>query len=130
MLTQRAPRFVYVLGEVRTPGRYDMTGPTTAMQAIAMAQCWSQGGNLRQIVVFRRTDDWRLIATRLDLRGALYGKRPIPSDEIWLRDSDIVLVPKTPLQRTDELIDMLFARGVNQLLPLATGLGLLEPSFF
>ena len=130
ILTQRAPRFVYVLGEVAQPGRFELTGPTSAMQAIALAQGWAQGSNLRQIVVFRRTDDWRLVATRLDLRGALYGKRPVPSDEIWLRDSDIVLVPKTPLQRADELIDMVFARGVNQILPLATGLSLLEPSFF
>ena len=130
ILTQRAPRYIYVLGEVVLPNRYELTGPTTAMQAIALAQGWSQGSNLRQIVVFRRTDDWRLIATRLDLRGALYGKRPVPSDEIWLRDSDIVLVPKTPLQRTDELIDMVFTRGVNPMLPLATGVRLLEPTFF
>jgi polysaccharide export outer membrane protein len=130
VLIQRAPRFIYVMGEVTTPGRYDLTGPTTAMQAIALAGGWGQGGNLRQVVVFRRAEDWRLVATRLDLRGALYGKRPVPSDEIWLRDADIVLVPKTPLQRADELIDMVFARGVNQIIPIATGTGLLQPSFF
>src|SRR5206468_549063 len=28
-LTQRAPRFVYVFGEVNTPGRFTMEGPTT-----------------------------------------------------------------------------------------------------
>ncbi|MCA9213912.1 MAG: polysaccharide biosynthesis/export family protein [Planctomycetales bacterium] len=130
VLRQRAPRFVFVMGEVGIPGRYELTGPTSAMQAIALAQGWKQGGNLRQIVVFRRTDDWRLIATRLDLRGALYGKRPVPSDEVWLRDADIVLVPKTPLQRTDELVNMVFTQGVNPMLSLATGLSLLEPSFF
>jgi polysaccharide export outer membrane protein len=129
VLTGRARRFVYVLGEVEQPGRFELTGPTTAMQAIALAGGWINGGNLRQIVVFRRAEDWRLIATRLDLRGALYGKRPIPSDEIWLRDSDIVLVPKTPLKRADEAIELIFTRGVNELIPIHRGLGLLEPSF-
>jgi polysaccharide export outer membrane protein len=130
VLTRRAPRFIYIVGEVAQPGRFELTGPTTAMQAIALAGGWNNGGNLRQIVVFRRAEDWRLIATRLDLRGALYGKRPIPSDEIWLRDSDIVVVPKTPLQRTDDLIELLFTRGINELIPLATGLRVLEPSRF
>ena len=51
-------------------------------------------------------NSWRLLATKLDLRGALYGKRPVPSDEIWLRDSDIVLIPKNPLQNANDLIEM------------------------
>ena len=98
ILAQRAPRFIYVVGEVRNPGRFDLVGPTTAMQSIALAGGWNNGGNLRQIVVFRRAEDWRLLATRLDIRGALYGERPSPSDEIWLRDSDIVVVPKMPIR--------------------------------
>ena len=34
VLQTRAPRHVFVLGEVRTPGRYTLEGPTTAMQAV------------------------------------------------------------------------------------------------
>ena len=37
VLAARAPRFCYVLGEVRIPGRYVLEGPTTIMQAIALA---------------------------------------------------------------------------------------------
>ena len=33
VLLTRAPRYVYVLGEVARPGRYDLQGPTTVMQA-------------------------------------------------------------------------------------------------
>ena len=128
VLQQRAPRFVYVLGHVEQPGRFDLTGPTTAMQAIALAGGATNGGNLREIIVFRRAADWRLVATRLDLRGALYGKRPIPSDEIWLRDSDIVVIPKTPFRRTTDVIEEVFGRGVNELVPILTGLEVLELS--
>jgi polysaccharide biosynthesis/export protein len=117
-LLRRAPRFVYVVGEVRQPGRYTLEAPTTSMQAIALAGGWNNGGNLRHIVVFRRTDDWRLIATKLDLRGALLGERPCPADEVWLRDSDIVVVPKSPLLRTNDFIELFFTRGIYGVVPV------------
>ncbi|TWT36731.1 Polysaccharide biosynthesis/export protein [Posidoniimonas corsicana] len=117
-LTQRAPRFIYVVGEVAQPGRFELEGPTTAMQAIALAGGWEVGANLRQVVVFRRGPDWRLMATMLDLRGALYGRRPVPADEIWLNDSDIVLIPKTPIQVVDEVVEQVFTRGIYAAVPL------------
>ena len=69
LLVQRAQRYVFVLGEVPRPGRFVLEGPTTLMGAIAMSGGWNQGANLRQVVVFRRGDDWRLLATMLDVRG-------------------------------------------------------------
>jgi polysaccharide export outer membrane protein len=108
---------VYVVGEVGTPGRYELVGPTTAMQSIALAGGWNIGANLRQVVVFRRADDWRLMATMLDLRGALYARRPVPADDIWLNDSDILLVPKSPIQQVDEVIEQFFTRGLYGVLP-------------
>ncbi len=118
VLLARAPRFVYVLGEVGNPGRYELTGPTTVMQAIAMAGSWNVGSDLRQVVVFRRGDDWRLLATRLNVGPALHGNQPCPTGEIWLNDSDIVLVPKSPLLRADEFIEMAFTRGIYGVFPL------------
>ena len=87
------------------------------MQAIALAGGWRIGANLRQVVVFRRGADWRLMATMLDLRGALYGRRPVPADDIWLNDSDIVLVTKTPIQQADEVIEQFFTRGLYSVVP-------------
>lgn len=117
VLVQRAKRFVYVLGEVAQPGRYELEAPTDVMQALALAGKWTPGSNLRQVVVFRRGPDWRLMATMLDLRGALYARRPVPADDIWLNDSDIVLVPKTPIQQTDEFIEQYVTRGLYSLVP-------------
>lgn len=117
VLVKRAPRFVYVLGEVEQPGRYELEGPTDVIQALAMAGRWTQGANLRQVVVFRRGPDWRLIATMLDLRGALYARRPVPADNIWINDSDIVLVSKTPIQQVDELLDQYLTRGAYTFVP-------------
>jgi polysaccharide export outer membrane protein len=116
-LLERAPRFVYVLGEVYLPGRIRLEGPTTVMQALAAAGSWKVGANLRQVVVFRRGDDWRLMATRLDIHGALFARRPCPADEIWLNDSDIIVVPKHPVLIADDWIELIFTRGIYGVVP-------------
>lgn len=117
VLSQRAKRFVYVLGEVAQPGRYELVSPTDVIQALALAGHTNIGANTRQVVVFRRGPDWRLMATMLDVRGALYARRPVPADNIWLNDSDIVLVPKTPIQQVDEVIEQYITRGVYSVVP-------------
>jgi polysaccharide export outer membrane protein len=124
ILAQRAARYVYVTGEVRIPGRYEMVAPTTALQAITLAGGRVNGGNLREIVVFRRAEDWRLLATKLDLNGAWNGEKPIPSDEIWLRDSDVVAVPRMPIRRFDDLVELYMTRGVYSVFPLGFGYSL------
>ncbi len=120
VLVQRAPRFVYVLGEVATPGRFELTGPTTVLQALAMAGSWNVGARLDQIVVFRRGDDWRLMATMLNLDAALHGRQPCPPGEIWLSDSDLVIVPKSPILVADDFIDLVFTRGIYGVFPLSS----------
>ena len=129
ILTERAPTFVYVLGEVRQPGRFTLERPTTVMGAISLAGGWNIGGNLRQIVVFRRAEDWRLVATRINLQGSLMGRHPTPADEIFLRDADIVLVPKCPLQRIDDAINLVFTQGVNPLITFGSAAGFLNLTF-
>jgi polysaccharide export outer membrane protein len=87
------------------------------MQAIAMAGSWNVGANLRQVVIFRRSDDWRLIATMADVKGALYARRPCPADDIWLNDSDIVVVPKSPIRVLDEFINQWMTQGLYAAVP-------------
>jgi polysaccharide export outer membrane protein len=117
VLERRAPRYVYVAGAVTQPGRYELVGPTTVIQSIALAQGAIVGGNLRQIVIFRRAADWRLLATKIDIRGAMYGQRPAPSDELWLRDSDIVIVPKSPVKTATDAISLIATQGVYAVAP-------------
>jgi len=118
ILVQRAPHYTYVLGDVKNGGRFQMDRPTTVMQALAMANGINNGGNLRQVVVFRRAEDWRLIATKLDIRGAVYGTRPTPADEIFLRDNDIVLIPKSSIKRTDDFIELIMTNGFYRAFPV------------
>ncbi|MCD0462948.1 polysaccharide biosynthesis/export family protein [Roseiconus lacunae] len=119
ILTQQASHFVYVLGNVANPSRIELTTPTTALGAIAQSGGHTPDGNMRQVVVLRRAEDWRLVSTMLDLQGAVYGRRPTPSDEIWLRDGDVVIVPDRPIVRLDNWIDQVFTRGIYGVIPIS-----------
>ena len=126
ILAQRAPRYVFVVGEVNKPGRFELTGPTTAIQAISMAGSWRVGANLRQIVVFRRGDDWRLLATIIDLQAALLGNQSCPPGEIWIDDSDIVIVPKSKILIADDFINLVFTRGIYGVFPLTSQISFIK----
>jgi polysaccharide export outer membrane protein len=117
IIDQEASHFVYVYGEVTKPDRYQLQGPTTVTQALAMAQGLKLGGNSRQIVIFRRAEDWRLVATRIDIRGELLGKVPTPTDEIWLRDNDLIIVPPMPIKLFDNFVKQVFTDGVYGVVP-------------
>lgn len=117
IIDQEAAHYVYVYGEVTRPDRYQLVGPTSVTQALAMAQGMKLGGNSRQIVIFRRAEDWRMIATRIDIRGELLGKVPTPADEIWLRDSDLVIVPPTPVKVFNNFVRSVFTDGVYGIVP-------------
>jgi polysaccharide export outer membrane protein len=128
ILTARAPRYVFVVGEVALPGRYSMEGPTTLMQAIALAGSWNVGAQLNHVVVFRRDENWQLMAVKVNIRESLLFKKPCPSGEIWLRDSDIVLVPKSPILCADDVINLVFTRGIYGVFPMNASLNFVKAS--
>ncbi|MEZ6091186.1 MAG: hypothetical protein R3C05_24825 [Pirellulaceae bacterium] len=53
----------------------------------------------------------------LDLRGAILGKAPLPSDEIWLRDGDVVIVPASPIRLFDNFVAQVFTEGIYGIVP-------------
>ena len=122
VLQQRAPRHVFVVGEVRLPGRHVLEGPTTVMQAIALAGgvTTSAAANLHQVVIFRRTHDWQLIATMVDLHDAIIkGAGPCdPVNDLWVADSDLIVVPKTKILVFDEFVELIFSRGLYGVIPI------------
>jgi polysaccharide export outer membrane protein len=71
------------------------------------------------VFVFRRADDWRLIATTVDLRNTLLGKIPCPQGEIWLSDADLVLVPKSRILWTTDMIELFFTKGLYGVVPFS-----------
>lgn len=128
VLIERAPTYVYVVGEVINSGRHTLTGPTTITQAISLAGGWRNGAGLQHVVVMRRTDDWRLLATQVNIQGTLNGTQPCPRDEIWLRDSDIVIVPRSGTLRTTDAINLIFTRGIYGVVPIQASVNFSDAS--
>ncbi|MCG8583600.1 MAG: polysaccharide biosynthesis/export family protein [Pirellulales bacterium] len=122
ILTRRAPRYVFVLGEVAQPGRYTLEGPTSLMHAIAMAGSWNVGARVNKIVILRRADDWSLMGTAVNVKPALNGNDVLPEGDIWLNDLDVVIVPKGHLLRSADFIDLLFTRGIYGIIPADIGI--------
>lgn len=116
---ETAPHFVYVYGQVAQSNRYQLTGPTTVTQALALAGGVLTRGNAREIVIFRRAEDWRYIATRVDLKGLHLGKVPTAADEIEVSDSDLIIVPATPIARFNDFVEQVFQKGAYGIFPLA-----------
>lgn len=119
-LQSQAPHNVFVLGEVAQPGRFGLDNtPTTVLGAIAMAGGHVPGANLRQVVVFRRGDNWELLSTLLDLRGAILGREAHPADEIWVRDGDVIILPSTPIRLFDNFVRQVFTEGIYGVVPVS-----------
>jgi polysaccharide export outer membrane protein len=92
------------------------------MQALSMAGSWNNGANIRQIVIFRRGQQWQLMATKVNLQAALHGNQPTPAGELWLSDSDVIIVPKSPILIADDFIELVFTRGIYGIFPLDVSL--------
>ena len=118
---KRQPQFIYVLGEVLEPGQFELNGPTTVTQALALAGGWRNGGKLNEIIVFRRDQDWRLMGLRVNLREGFTARGPLQSDDVWLRDSDVVLIPKRPIVHLADAIELYFTRTLYALFPSELG---------
>jgi polysaccharide export outer membrane protein len=88
------------------------------MQAITLAGGWNVGGDTRQVVVFRRDENWCLKATKINLHAPLYGKDPCPVNDVWLRDNDLVILPKERILCADDVINLYFTRGVYSVFPI------------
>jgi polysaccharide export outer membrane protein len=93
-LEQARSRKVYVLGEVRNPGAYDIEQPITALHAIALAGGHNtQSADLTSVILISKNIHGKPIGRRLDLKKILdVGDM---SSAILVKPYDVIYVPKT-----------------------------------
>lgn len=89
-LTQAGPLKVWVDGEVRTPGVYDMPGDIEAWQAIIMAGGFLPSARRSQVALIRRGPGNARMMRVVDLSGPR-------APAVALRRSDILFTPRTTL---------------------------------
>ncbi|MEZ5937026.1 MAG: polysaccharide biosynthesis/export family protein [Hyphomonadaceae bacterium] len=66
-----ASQKIFVGGEVREPGIYDLPGEINTLQAILMAGGWTDEGKPSHVLVMRRTPGGQMSSKRVDVRGAI-----------------------------------------------------------
>ena len=95
------PYFI-VGGEVARPGKYDLRGDTTILQAVAIAGDLKAQSKTSQILLLRRvSDDW-VEVRELDLKRMLRTRNL--SEDPHLRSGDMVFVPKSVWAKLDRFI--------------------------
>jgi len=93
---------VYVLGEVRKPGRYPLTQPRTAVEMIAEAGQWLDSGVLTSVMVVRRgwTNDPKVYRVNL---AQVVVKGDTRKDMV-LQDGDVVFIPRNFVKKLDNFL--------------------------
>jgi len=89
-------------GQVTKPGKYDLRGDTTVVQAIAIAGGFNSNAKHSQVVLFRRVDDNWTQAKLLDVKK-MQNERNLAED-LHLRPGDMVFVPKNRLSKIKEFL--------------------------
>jgi polysaccharide export outer membrane protein len=92
-------------GEVGTPGRFEMRGPVTALQAIAMAGGFkSISAKHSKVILYRRVGPDMAKAEILDLKAAM---SPSSTEALAnLRSGDMLVVPQNNISKIERLIKL------------------------
>jgi polysaccharide export outer membrane protein len=94
-VTESTRRNITVDGSVRQPGQYPLSGPTTLLQAVAMARGPDENANTHRVAVFRQIEGQRMAAA-FDLAEIRRGRAEDPV----IYTGDIIVVDGGSTLRT------------------------------
>jgi protein involved in polysaccharide export with SLBB domain len=104
---------IYVGGEVGSGGVKDLVGPTTILQAIAMAGGFRDTARLNEVVIMRRGEDNKPYLITVDAKKAMKGIDL--SQDIYVQAYDLVLVPRSNIAEVNLWVEQYIARNVGEL---------------
>jgi polysaccharide export outer membrane protein len=97
-------RYIFVIGEVGRPGRIESWHDMTISAALAEAGGFEPSGKPSSVMVVRTTGVEEPIAFRVDVTKILSARDM--SQDVMLRDNDVVYVPKSVIGQVDEFVDL------------------------
>jgi polysaccharide export outer membrane protein len=109
-----AEKTVYVLGEVTRPGGYNYDTSISVLQAVAKAGGFDRGAKRNHTLVIRREGTDRIVGVEVNLAAVTSGYQV--GYDFWLKNYDIVYVPKTRLESAADLmqtVDDILSPPVN-----------------
>jgi polysaccharide export outer membrane protein len=101
---------IFVGGEVGRPGAQPLLAATTALQAIMTAEGFTERARLSEIVVVRQAEGRERLVFAVNLEAAMSGDDP--SQDVVLRASDIVIVPRNGISNLNVWVDQYIRRNI------------------
>jgi polysaccharide biosynthesis/export protein len=90
------PYFI-AAGQVAKPGKYDLRGPLTVTEAVAIAGGFNGQAKHSQVVLFRPTSNGMFQAKLLNVKKLLASRNL--SEDIYLQPGDMLYVPQNALSK-------------------------------
>ncbi len=84
-------------GQVTKPGKYDLRGPLTITEAVAIAGGFNENAKHSQVVLFRPSTDGVFEAKLIDVKKLLASRNL--SEDIYLQPGDLVYVPQSAFSK-------------------------------
>jgi protein involved in polysaccharide export with SLBB domain len=100
---------VFIGGEVKTPGVYQITGPMDPIAALQLAGGAAETGRINQVILIRRGPDDRPMLRLVDVRSLIEG-RPVADPRIV--QGDIIYVPRTRVAEVGLWVDQYITKIV------------------
>lgn len=92
-----------VVGEVDSPGRFELRGTVTAIDAIAIAGGLKGSAMHSDVILFRRDGD--MTSTHiLNLKKLMSYKHPELEEDVTLQPGDLLVVPKNRVSKVGDYV--------------------------
>jgi polysaccharide export outer membrane protein len=97
------PAYV-VAGQVGSPGRFEIHGKVTAVEAIAMAGGFKDSAKHSQVILFRRISPDMAQTHILNLKKIMNPSHPHLEESIDLEPGDLLVVPKNTISKIADYV--------------------------
>ncbi|MCD6380433.1 polysaccharide export protein [bacterium] len=96
------PKYVYLLGEVESPGSYPAEQAGTLLQALALGKGITEKARENGVIVVRRIGPKHVVGIQIDLKKIIDGNHYEYNIEI--EPSDIIMVPKSRIYKVSGFV--------------------------
>lgn len=114
LLTAKGNIF-YIFGNVGKPGYYELKGPTTVLQGVAIAGGFTPSAETSSTLLITRDEENRAVGRLINLADVM-STGNIAKDTL-LRQADVVFVPNTRLSEAS-----LIGEFIRRLIPIDLGI--------
>ena len=97
------PGFV-VAGQVGTPGKYEIRGHVSLVEAVAMAGGFKDSAKHAQVIVFRRISPEMAKTQIIDVKRIMNPKHPHLEEDIDIKAGDLIVVPKNQVSKIADYV--------------------------